>query len=89
MPYIRSELRPELDKLITPIVDKVKATPLEDQDGSIDYVVTKIIRSSYTFDRFFQFNRAIGVLTAILFEFYRRMVAPYEDKKIKENGDVY
>lgn len=89
MPYIRKELRPELDQLITPLIEKLKATPLEEQDGSIDYVVTKIIRNVYTLDKFFHFNRAIGVLVAILLEFYRRMVGPYEDKKILESGDVY
>lgn len=89
MPYIRRELRPELDQLIAPLIEKLKTTPLEDQDGSIDYVVTKIIRNVYTLDKFFHFNRAIGVLMAILLEFYRRMAGPYEDKKILENGDVY
>lgn len=89
MPYIRRELRPELDLLIKPLIEKLKTTPLEDQDGSIDYVVTKIIRNVYPLNKFFHFNRAIGVLNAILLEFYRRMVVPYEDKKIKESGDVY
>ncbi|MBI2622371.1 hypothetical protein HYW66_01925 [Candidatus Microgenomates bacterium] len=89
MPYIRKELRPELDALIAPIVEQVKAAQLEDQDGSIDYVVTKIITNVYPLNKFFHFNRAIGVLQAILLEFYRRKVSPYEDKKIVENGDVY
>jgi len=31
----------------------------------------------------------IGALEACKLEFYRRAVVPYEDKKIKENGDVY
>jgi len=31
---------------------------------------------------------AMGVLSAITEEFYRRKVAPYEDEKIVENGDV-
>jgi hypothetical protein len=35
------------------------------------------------------FNEIIGVLECVKQEFYRRAVAPYEDKKIEENGDVY
>jgi len=31
----------------------------------------------------------MGVLECIKQEFYRRAVAPYEDKKKEENGDVY
>ncbi len=35
------------------------------------------------------YNDVIGALEACKLEFYRRMVAGYEDKKMKENGDVY
>jgi hypothetical protein len=30
----------------------------------------------------------VGVLVCTALEFYRRMVSPYEDTKIKEHGDV-
>lgn len=33
-------------------------------------------------------NDIMGALAGAQMEFYRRTVAPYEDKKIKENGDV-
>lgn len=34
-------------------------------------------------------NDVIGALEGAKLEFYRRLAAPYEDSKIKENGDVY
>lgn len=34
-------------------------------------------------------NEVIGVLECAKLELYRRVVAPYEDTKIQENGDVY
>jgi len=34
-------------------------------------------------------NDAVGALDGAKAEFQRRVVAPYEDKKIRENGDVY
>ena len=34
-------------------------------------------------------NEIIGALEGCKAEFQRRIAAPYEDKKIKENGDVY
>ena len=34
-------------------------------------------------------NQAIGVLECAKLELYRRMASPYEDEKIKSNGDVY
>ena len=36
----------------------------------------------------FNYNRSMGVLECIKSEWYRRQVGPYEDKKIRENGDV-
>lgn len=33
-------------------------------------------------------SQIIGVLESVKQEFYRRVVAPYEEEKIKENGDV-
>jgi predicted DNA-binding protein with PD1-like motif len=35
------------------------------------------------------YNKAIGVLESVKLEFYRREVASYENKKIKENDDIY
>jgi hypothetical protein len=35
------------------------------------------------------YNDVIGALECCKLELYRRMVAPYENTKIKENGDVY
>jgi len=38
--------------------------------------------------KYFNYNRAMGVLESCKLEFYRRFVGRYEDKKIKENGDI-
>lgn len=35
------------------------------------------------------YNDVIGVLECLKLELYRRAVAPYEDSKIEENGDVF
>lgn len=34
-------------------------------------------------------NDVMGALESAKLEFYRRVVVPYEEEKIKENGDVY
>jgi len=34
-------------------------------------------------------NEVLGAFDAASKEFYRRVVAPYEDEKIEQNGDVY
>lgn len=61
--------------------------PLEEQDGALNYAVTKILKELYP-PRYFNYNRAMGVLSSIQAEWYRRIVSPYEDKKILEAGDV-
>ena len=85
MPYIpqqrREDLFPEFGAAIprTPgelnfvLADTIKFY-LERKDG----------RPSYA-----NYNEVIGVLEALKLEIYRRLVAPYEDQKIRENGDVF
>ncbi len=87
MPYIKQDQRPAIDQLVNPLINHLKSLPIEDQDGSLNYAVTKIIKNVYP-QKYFHFNRALGVLTAITHELYRKIVGPYEDTKIKENGDV-
>lgn len=87
MPYIKKSQRPAVDKLIEPLIKHFRSLPLEDQDGSLNYTMTKIIKHVYP-QKYFHFNRALGVLTAITHELYRKIIGPYEDTKISENGDV-
>ncbi len=87
MPYIKQEKRPLFTKEIEALVKKLEEQPLTEQDGDLNYIVTSILKLLYK-PRYFNYNRAIGVLEAIKLEYYRRVVAPYEDTKIKDNGDV-
>ncbi len=87
MPYIKQDQRPAIDAVVAPLIEKLKSLPVEEQDGSLNYAVTKILKAVYPV-KYFHLNRALGVLTAIKDEFYRVVVGPYEDTKIKENGAV-
>jgi len=85
MPYIPESKRKYFDVLFHPESDLT-------HPGSLNYVFTSFIKAyierkggpSYTV-----YNEVIGVLECCKLEFYRRLVADYEDLKIKENGDVY
>ena len=87
MPYIKQEERLAIDELVNPLIEHLKSLPLEDQDGSLNYAVTRVLKGLYPM-KYFHLNRALGVLSAIKDEFYRTVVGPYEDTKIKENGAV-
>ncbi len=93
MPYIapgwRKDLADcELDEF--QMIGHMAKTP-----GELNYVFTsiildyfqrfsKVVKPNYTV-----YNEVIGVLECVKQELYRRMVAPYEDQKCRENGDVY
>ena len=47
---------------------------------ALDYIKNK--------RRFINMGEVINALECAKLEFYRRIVSPYEDEKIKENGDV-
>lgn len=59
--------------------------------GELNFFLTTVI-----FDylqslpmRYTDFNEVIGVLECMKLELYRRMVAPYENEKMRQYGDVY
>lgn len=59
--------------------------------GELNYALTLVIRS-YLKAKGLQYqtcNDIVGALEGCKVEFQRRVVAPYEDSKIKANGDVY
>ena len=81
MPYIKREGRQLLDS----------GRRLPDTAGELNYIFTRAI-FAYVSQKQLSYqtiNDVIGALEGAKLEFYRRVVSPYEDKKIKENGDVY
>lgn len=90
MPYInvdmRNDIYEEIDSVLAYIREGYGTGFL--QDGDINYIITKIIMS-LPHNRYQDMQKTLGLLEAVKLEYYRRVVAPYEDIKCKENGDVY
>jgi hypothetical protein len=59
--------------------------------GTLNYQITSLCVDYIkdTGEKYQHYNDVIGALECCKLEMYRRAIAPYEDKKIKENGDVY
>lgn len=91
MPYIKIKDRKKYDILIDTMRDILKNEDNDSIEGSLNYVITNLLFSLCSIDntRYYMVNRAMGVLECVKQEFYRRLAAPYEDKKVKENGDVF
>lgn len=79
MPYITENCRETLLPLPEP------ATV-----GQLNYVVTKIVHNyiEYYGLNYGRINEVIGVLECAKLELYRMVAAPYENKKMAENGPV-
>jgi len=80
MPYIESE---ERDAIINS--DFSRMSP-----GHLNYAITRlcliyIARKGLNYTHL---NDVIGALECAKLEMYRRKIVPYEDFKIKENGDI-
>ena len=85
MPYIIKQLRKELEDGIYKCCMNIRNV------GCLNYTITRLLIDylNYKGKSYTTFNSLIGVLECAKLELYRRMVAPYEDKKKAENGDVY
>jgi len=87
VPYIKPEKREKYEEVIGKLAAILKSLSPEEVDGELNYVITKILKEVYPL-RYYHINKVMGVLECIKQEYYRRVAAPYEDQKIKENGDV-
>jgi len=87
LPYIKVGNRSKYNKVLKELLEILKSLPPDEVDGELNYVVTRILKEVYPL-RYFHINKAMGVLECIKLEYYRRVAAPYEDKKIQESGDV-
>ncbi len=79
MPYIKKKDRKELDNR------------LPKNAGELQYLMAVMFKE-YLYshgNRYQTMNDVMGALAGAQQEFYRKVVAPYEDKKIAENGGLY
>lgn len=88
MPYISPALRKDLEEPLNNLIKIIDWAEADTLDGIMNYVITKLLRSQYNNGKYAEYNAAVGVLECAKLELYRKVVAPYEDKKAKENGDV-
>jgi hypothetical protein len=83
VPYIKKEDR---RRVFGPGCEHGHATT-----GELNYAITEMCREYMMLHglSYQTINDIVGALEGAKLEFSRRVAAPYEDKKIKENGDVY
>jgi hypothetical protein len=83
MPYILSEKRPALDK----IVDEMREEADVKADGDLNYILFAFCKR-YVEPSYNNYKNYCGELRQCATEIERRLLADYEDLKMEENGDV-
>ena len=84
MPYIKQEARKGIMKLT---LDEL----VPNNGGELQYIIAELIHA-YLMEKGLNYQHCqdmLGALSGAQTEFYRCVVAPYEDQKIIENGPVY
>jgi hypothetical protein len=90
MPYIKKEDRPKFDGVIKDVVNALTEhgyAPLK--VGELNYVFSSIIWKLWESKKSYANGSSLcAVLGDVEAEFRRRKFDPYENEKIKENGDL-
>ena len=87
MPYIKQSRRDELNGSIRDLLNKLG---VEASAGDLNYCISMLIHF-YVHPKGLKYeslNAAVGILECAKQEFIRKVVSPYEDKKIAENGNI-
>ena len=86
MPYIKAEERTD------------EHLKFPENAGQLNWSLTRNIQAyiarqtherSLPAPNYALYNEVMGVLACMQQELYRRVIAPYEDQKANENGDVF
>jgi hypothetical protein len=87
MPYIEPKDREELDEPIRNLAGYLAGGGYE---GRLNYAISSLLCLLLESQgkRYATMNGLVGVLECAKQEFYRKAVAPYEDEKIEQNGDL-
>jgi len=95
MPYLKRKRRPNIFKKYDDdsiqIDGHVVFADSVENGGDLQYAIAEIINLMLKKlpDNYASKEMIMGALSGADKEFYRKVVAPYEDKKIEENGAVY
>ena len=91
MPYISDEKREKYEETLSTLMSLVKETDIEDREGDLNYLCSRLVANCMrpeTGWRYKYLERAKAVFTEARDELSRMLVAYYENKCIKKNGNI-
>lgn len=74
-----------------PYITEKRRHFIPENPGELSFQLTRLLASYVSLhgESYQTYNDIVGALEGAKLELYRRRIAPYEDQKMKENGDVY
>ncbi len=93
MPYIEQSKRNPLDSPIELLYNKLDEVPNDELCEQLDYAISKLFWCLCGHDgqgekSYARINAVIGAIENVKHEFCRRIVVPYKDDKLEDNGDI-
>lgn len=93
MPYIKKEDRKQYDDLIDDLSVELEGKDNDTLSGHLNYVLFRLagLLAQGTINNPGNYARLAVIRSSMKEandEFHRKVMVPYEDRKIKENGDV-
>ena len=89
MPYIDKNIRKLMNPFIAHLAKFILGRRFDEHDaGIVVYAIFSLLLALYGKGSFTVKAEALKVLEATKLEYYRRVMTPYEDKKIEEEGDI-
>ena len=92
MPYIKENYRKQFEEGIQELktkIDLIHDIDKASKDGLLNFIITKLLLEVYPEENYHIYNEIIGMLECCKLEFYRKMAAPYEAVKERENGKIW
>ncbi len=95
MPYIDQDARTHIENCVVPLGAELNGP------GELNFAVTSLVLSYLGLmpadsdwertgkPRYRNFNEVVGAIECVKLELYRRAIAPYENEKRDQNGEVY
>jgi len=82
MPYIKQDRRPSMDRVVDVMLEEGVVV-----NGDLNYILFAFCKR-FVDPSYHNYKNYCGELRQCATEIERKLLGPYEDDKIKENGDV-
>lgn len=91
MPYLKRTDREELTEHgLNELVDYFNTLNDEDTAGALNFIIYSLVRFrvAHHGEKYNRYNSLLGAIGEAQAEIRRRLLVPYEERKIKTQGDI-